>query len=79
MTLQRKLEEMPDDVLQALQERNLRAEYDRRPAFQRNDYLRWIGKAKRPETRQKRKAQMCDELKDGGLYMKMRWDGGGSG
>ena len=43
------------------------------PAFQRNDYLGWIARAKRPETRAKRLAQMLDELRDGTTYMKMRW------
>ncbi len=45
--------------------------YDERPFYQRNDYLAWIGRAKRPETRQKRIHQMLEELELGGIYMGM--------
>ena len=62
---------MPDDVLAELTERDLLDDYDARPAYQRNDYLGWIGHAKLPETRAKRIAQMLDELEQGGVYMKM--------
>ncbi len=46
--------------------------YEARPAYQRNDYLGWITRAKRPETRSKRLHQMLDELAQGGVYMGMR-------
>lgn len=46
-------------------------DYLNRPHYQRNDYLGWIGRAKQPETRQKRIDQMVDELRRGGVYMKM--------
>jgi len=49
--------------------------YNARPPYQRNDYLGWIGRAKREETRQRRLAQMLAELEDGAKYMKMRWSG----
>ena len=45
--------------------------YLERPFYQRNDYLAWIGRAARLETRRKRIEQMLDELERGGVYMKM--------
>ena len=62
---------MPDDVLQALEEASLIADYEARPFYQRNDYLGWIGRAKQVETRERRITQMLDELRVGGVYMKM--------
>ena len=47
------------------------AAYLARPAYQQNDYLGWIARAKRPETEAQRLAQMLDELEQGGVYMKM--------
>ncbi|MBP7701385.1 MAG: YdeI/OmpD-associated family protein [Phenylobacterium sp.] len=64
---------MPDEVRQALEARALVDAYQARPPFQRNDYLGWIARARKPETRRKRLAQMLDELEDGDIYMKMRW------
>ncbi len=74
MTLRRDLNPMPDDVRQALEARGLVNAYEGRPPFQRNDYVGWITRARKPETRQKRLAQMLDELEDGDIYMKMRWN-----
>lgn len=68
-------EDMPEFVRQALEERGLRSLYDARPAYQRNDYLLWINKAKREETKQKRLGQMLDELESGGVYVRMKWNG----
>ncbi len=68
-------EEMPDFVRAALEERGLMAAYAARPPYQRNDYLLWINKVKREETKQKHLAQMLDELEAGGVYMNMRWNG----
>ncbi|ODT68725.1 MAG: hypothetical protein ABS75_19360 [Pelagibacterium sp. SCN 63-23] len=68
-------EDMPDFVRLALEESDLRAAYDARPPYQRNDYLLWINKAQREETKQKRLAQMLEELETGGVYMRMRWNG----
>lgn len=48
------------------------ADYDRRPAYQRNDYLGWIARAASSATRQKRLSQMLDELARGGVYMRMQ-------
>ena len=71
----RKREEMPDFVRDALERSGLRAAYDARPPYQRNDYLLWINKVKRDETRQKHLAQMLDELEAGNVYMGMKWNG----
>ena len=64
-------EPMPEDVRLALEERGVRADYDARPWYQRNDYLAWMRRAKRAETRARRLAQMLDELEQGGVYMRM--------
>ena len=63
---------MPDDIRRVLEDGELMAAYDERPFYQRNDYLSWIGRAKRPETREKRLRQMLDELELGGVYMGMQ-------
>jgi len=73
--LVRDLQPMPDFVAAALRDRGLVGQYQARPAYQRNDYLMWINNAKRPETKQKRLAQMLDELAGGGVYMRMKWNG----
>ena len=67
----RSQQSMPEDVKNALDERALTESYDERPFYQRNDYLAWIGRAKRSETRQKRIHQMLEELELGGVYMGM--------
>lgn len=64
---------MPEFVRAALTERDLIAAYQSRPAYQQNDYLGWISRAKRDETKQKRLDQMLDELERGDVYMKMRY------
>jgi uncharacterized protein YdeI (YjbR/CyaY-like superfamily) len=69
--LRRKLYEMPADVKRALEENAVRADYDHRPPYQRNDYVAWIDRAVRPDIRAKRLTQMIDELKKGGVYMRM--------
>ncbi len=76
MPLTRKLNPMPPDVAAALDARGLRGAYNARPPYQRNDYLGWIARAKRPETAERRLAQMLDELERGDVYMKMAWRGG---
>ena len=72
MTLQRPAQQMPGDIADTLTKHGLREAYEERPSFQRNDYLAWIGRAKRPETRAKRIRQMLDELEEGGVYMGMQ-------
>ena len=60
---------MPSDIAAALKSSGLRADYNARPAYQRNDYIGWINRAKKPETRIKRLEQMLTELAQGGIYM----------
>lgn len=62
-------------VRTALAQQGLTDRYKARPAYQRNDYLMWINKAKREDTRLKRLDQMLDELRHGGVYMRMTWAG----
>ncbi|AEQ53194.1 YdeI/OmpD-associated family protein [Pelagibacterium halotolerans] len=73
--LTRPIQTMPDDVAARLDSGGLRAAYDARPAYQRNDYLGWIARARRPATRERRIARMLDELARGGVYMAMKWRG----
>jgi len=68
--------EMPEEVRTALDERGLMEAYRQRPAYQQNDYVGWINRAKRPETKQKRLAQMLIELARGDVYMRMAWGTG---
>jgi len=65
---------MPDYVCDELKKHDLMNIYNERPPYQRNDYISWITRAKKEETRLKRLYQMIDELKDGGLYMKMNYN-----
>jgi uncharacterized protein YdeI (YjbR/CyaY-like superfamily) len=74
--LSRPIHEMPEWVRQALEARGLMDVYRARPAYQQNDYVCWITRAKRPDTRQRRLEQMLDELAGGDVYMKMAWRGG---
>ena len=62
---------MPADIRRALLSHGVMTKYRQRPAYQRSDYLDWIGRAKRPATRQKRLMQMLAELETGDRYMKM--------
>ena len=64
---------MPDYVAKALETEQLKGLFDQRPWYQRNDYLGWIDRAKRDETKRKRLQQMLDELRAGDTYMKMAW------
>jgi uncharacterized protein YdeI (YjbR/CyaY-like superfamily) len=70
--LKRPRNPMPDFVKTALEERGLMNAFKARPAYQQNDYIGWISRAKRQETKMKRLQQMLDELKEGGVYMNMR-------
>ena len=49
-------------------------EYLARPEYQQNDYIGWITRAKREETRIKRLNQMLDELAGGVAYMNMPYN-----
>lgn len=64
---------MPPDITRALEGSGLTETYTLRPDYQRNDYVGWISRAKRTETREKRLRQMLDELAKGDIYMKMAW------
>ncbi len=48
--------------------------YRNRPAYQQNDYIGWITRAKQETTKQKRLKIMLDELKRGDSYMNMKWN-----
>jgi uncharacterized protein YdeI (YjbR/CyaY-like superfamily) len=63
---------MPDFIKQALDEKERMIANLARPAYQRNDYLGWITRAKRLETVKKRLNQMLAELEQGGVYMNMK-------
>lgn len=64
---------MPDFMREAIETRGLMDAYRARPPYQQNDYIGWITRAKRVETREKRLNQMLDELEKGGVYMKTKW------
>ena len=64
---------MPDLIRDRLVERGLMETYRSRPAYQQNDYIGWILRAKRKETRDKRLAQMLEELEHGDKYMKIAY------
>lgn len=72
-SLRRERHEMPEFVANALINSQLMDAYLTRPPYQQNDYIGWINGAKRPETKQKRLAQMLEELERGDRYMKMVW------
>ena len=62
---------MPDFIREALIQNDVMQLYNDRPPYQKNDYLGWITRAKKDETKQKRLIQMIEELKAGNLYMNM--------
>ncbi|MBW8383691.1 MAG: YdeI/OmpD-associated family protein [Youngiibacter sp.] len=75
-SLKRKINEMPDFVREELEKHSLMDRYLTRPPYQRNDYLGWIIRAARQETKDKRLAQMVYELEKGDVYMGMDWKKG---
>jgi len=64
---------MPPDVRAALRASRVTAAYKARPPYQRNDYIGWILRAKRPDTRIRRIRQMLNELTRGDRYMNMAY------
>lgn len=48
--------------------------YLSRPPYQQNDYIGWINRAVRDETKQKRLNQMLEELTKDNAYMKMKYN-----
>ena len=75
--LTRQVNNMPDYVAEALDREALWERYRARPPYQQNDYIGWILRAKREETRQKRLNQMLEELKNGDAYMAMKYNAKG--
>ena len=75
-TLKRPRYLMSEDIQNALEARGLMDAYASRPAYQQNDYIGWITRAKRKETQDKRLAQMLDELEGGDSYMNMAYKPG---
>ena len=71
--LQRPIHPMPDFVREALHNSGLMEQYQQRPAYQQNDYIGWINRAKRQATKEKRLRQRLDELERGDVYMRMDW------
>jgi uncharacterized protein YdeI (YjbR/CyaY-like superfamily) len=71
--LKRDIQPMPGFVKTALAKRGLMEAYRARPDYQQNDYLGWINRAKLTDTKQKRMAQMLEELAKGDAYMGMPW------
>ena len=71
--LTRAIEPMSPEVERALLDHELLEAYESRPDYQRNDYLGWINRARRPETKNRRLQQMLAELDRGDVYMKMDW------
>ena len=69
--LKRQRYPMPEYIKRALENQGLMKNYNDRPPYQQNDYIGWIKRAKRQETKEKRLSQMLDELETGGVYMKM--------
>ena len=70
----RKVYDIPDYVAVALDESGLWERYRARPPYQRNDYIGWIVRGKREETRQKRLTKMLEELQSGYAYMGMGYN-----
>lgn len=69
--LKRPIHEIPEFIRKALEDNDLSEAYHARPAYQQNDYIGWITKARRQETQCKRLQQMLNELKNGNKYMGM--------
>ncbi|MFN7160902.1 MAG: YdeI/OmpD-associated family protein [Candidatus Gracilibacteria bacterium] len=71
--LKREPNEVPVYIEKALIEHKVVDLYKARPSYQQNDYISWITRGVREETKQKRLDQMLSELKAGNVYMKMKW------
>jgi uncharacterized protein YdeI (YjbR/CyaY-like superfamily) len=66
---------MPAFIRLALSRAALMDAYKARPPYQQNDYIGWITRAMRDDTRAKRLDQMLRELRDGKRYMGMKYNG----
>ncbi|MFH2000623.1 MAG: YdeI/OmpD-associated family protein [Planctomycetota bacterium] len=71
--LKRQRYPIPEFVKKALIKGDLMEAYKNRPPYQQNDYIGWITRAKRDETKEKRLNQMLDELKSNDRYMNMKY------
>ena len=71
--LKRPRYKMPQFVRAALLESGLMDAYHDRPPYQQNDYIGWISRAKREETKHRRLTQMLSELAGGDSYMNMAY------
>ena len=69
--MKRQRYDMPQYIEEQLLSHGVMEDYLQRPSYQRNDYIGWIERAKRKETKNKRIKQMLEELKKGGVYMKI--------
>ena len=69
--LSRPVHPIPDFVRTALEQSGLWEAYRARPPHQQNDYIGWITRAKRSDTKLRRLRQMLDELRAGDTYMNM--------
>ena len=69
--LTREIQTLPSYIEKALNDNDVFDDYLNRPAYQQNDYISWIERAKREDTKKKRLSQMIEELRVGGVYMKM--------
>lgn len=68
---------IPDFIATALDQSSMWERYRARPPYQQNDYIGWITRGKREETRQKRLTQMLEELQSGDAYMGMAYNAKG--
>jgi uncharacterized protein YdeI (YjbR/CyaY-like superfamily) len=73
LRLKRKRYAMPDNIRESLVRNSLLQAYHHRPRYQQNDYIGWITRAKRDDTRRQRITQMLQELARGDRYMKMAY------
>jgi uncharacterized protein YdeI (YjbR/CyaY-like superfamily) len=71
----RKIHDIPDYVVDALNESRLWESYKSRPPYQQNDYIGWINRARRQETKNKRIEIMLSKLRAGSGYMGLDWVG----
>ncbi len=65
---------MPGFVKGALAKAKQLDAYKARPEYQRDDYLDWINKAIGQAEKDKRVAQMIEELAKGNVYMGEPWE-----
>ena len=71
--LKRPIYPLPDFIQSALLKHGLLEAYQKRPAYQQNEYIGWITRAKQQKMRENRLQQMLDELATGDRYMHMAY------